>query len=229
MLAGYGATELGPCAAANTPDLANGDGPQSGTRAGSVGRTLPGVSVRIIHPETREPVPAGTAGLLLVNSPSRMAGYHGAPVKTQEVLRDGFYESGDLAYIDEDGFLFITDRLSRFSKIAGEMIPHLKIEEAAGEILAYSSCFVTGVADERRGERLVMLYADPRMAPAEIVAHLSAASLPPLWIPKRENIFLIDAIPVLGTGKTDLAKARAIALEKIQTQPENAVEAGLFA
>ncbi|MGA8028056.1 MAG: AMP-binding protein, partial [Bryobacteraceae bacterium] len=225
LSAGYGATELGPCATVNTPDMPSGDGVQLGTRAGSVGRTLPGVSVRIVHPETFEPLPPGKQGLLLVASPSRMAGYHGAPAKTEEVLRDGFYVTGDLGYLNEDGFVYLTDRLARFSKIAGEMVPHLKIEDAAHGILADSPCFVTGIPDDRRGERLVMLYTQPRITPAQIVEHLNASGLPPLWIPKRDNVYLVDAIPVLGTGKADLAKARAMSMERVQSQPSTAVEA----
>ncbi len=224
LLAGYGATELGPCATANTPDMPNGDGVQCGTRAGSVGRTLPGVSVRVVHPETFEPLPSGAQGLLLVNSPSRMAGYCGPTAKTRQALREGFYVTGDLGYLDEDGFLFITDRLARFSKIGGEMIPHLKIEDAAAGVLAGSACFVTGIEDERRGERLILLYTQPGVTPAQIVGQLDAAGLPPLWIPKRENVYLIDAIPVLGTGKVDLAKARSLAIQKAQTQPHAAAE-----
>jgi acyl-[acyl-carrier-protein]-phospholipid O-acyltransferase/long-chain-fatty-acid--[acyl-carrier-protein] ligase len=216
LLAGYGATELGPCAAANTLDAPNGEGIQPGIRAGSVGRTMPGVSVRVVHPETFTPLPHGQQGLLLINSPSRMAGYHDEPSKTGQVLHDGFYITGDLAYLDEDGFVFITDRLSRFSKIGGEMVPHLKIEEGANGVLADSSCFVTGVPDERRGERLIMLYTRPDVTPAQIVEHLKAA-LPPLWVPKREDVHLVDAIPVLGTGKLDLAQARALASAKMQS------------
>ncbi len=225
LLAGYGATELGPCAAANIPDMPNVDGVQCGTRLGSVGRTLPGVSVRVVNPDTLQPVPLGQQGLLLVNSPSRMAGYHRAPGKTQEVLRGGFYVTGDLGYVDEDGFLFITDRLARFSKIGGEMVPHLKIEDAVSNILENSPCFVTAVADDRRGERLVILYTRPDVTPAQVVQYLSAAGIPALWIPKRENVYLINAIPVLGTGKIDLAKARRIAMEETQTHRGTAVEA----
>jgi acyl-[acyl-carrier-protein]-phospholipid O-acyltransferase/long-chain-fatty-acid--[acyl-carrier-protein] ligase len=193
------------------------DGVQPGTRAGSVGRTLPGVSIRIVDPETFAPVPHGEQGLLLVNSPSRMARYFGDSGKTNQVLRDGFYITGDLGYVDEDGFVFITDRLSRFSKIGGEMVPHLKIEEAANEIFAASNCFVTGAPVERRGERLVLLYTEPDITSAQIIERLNGV-LPPLWVPKRENVYLVDTIPVLGTGKLDLAKARALAMAKLQNQ-----------
>ncbi len=223
LLAGYGATELGPCAAVNTPENANGSG-QEGTRSGSVGRPLPGVSVRIVDPDTREPLPPGVQGMLLVKSPSRMPGYFGAPDKTADALHDGFYVTGDLAYVDEDGFLYITDRLARFSKIGGEMVPHLKIEDAVSDLLGGSS-FVTGVADERRGERLIMLYTSADITPPQIIERLNAADLPQLWIPKRENLYLVDAIPILGTGKVDLAKARALAIDKASTESRRAVPA----
>lgn len=218
LLAGYGATELGPCASVNTPEWAGHDN-QPGIRAGSVGHPLPLVAVRIMDPETFEPLPAGEQGMLLVKSPSRMKDYHHDPQKTAEVLRDGFYITGDLASIDEDGFLFIKDRVSRFSKIGGEMVPHLRIEEAASAILKNASCFVTGVPDERRGERLVMLYTSDSVTPAELIHQLNEAGLPPLWIPKRENFYRVDAIPILGTGKVDLGKARALAIEKSKLVP----------
>jgi acyl-[acyl-carrier-protein]-phospholipid O-acyltransferase / long-chain-fatty-acid--[acyl-carrier-protein] ligase len=217
LLAGYGATELGPCAAVNTPELANGTG-QLGSRAGSVGRPLPGISVRIVDPDTLDPLVSGQEGMLLIKTPSRMTGYHGAPEKTAEVLRDGFYITGDLAYVDDDGFLFITDRLTRFSKIGGEMVPHLRIEDAAGHLLGDSLSFVTGIPDERRGERLVMLYTSPKITPAQLIEHLNAVGLPQLWIPKRESFYLVDSIPLLGSGKVDLAKARALAIEKAEAE-----------
>lgn len=214
LLAGYGATELGPAAAVNTPNV-NGQGSQCGTRAGSVGRPLPGTSMRVINAETFAPLPPGEQGMLLVKSPSRMQGYYGEPQKTRGVLHDGFYVTGDLARIDEDGFVFITDRLARFSKIGGEMVPHLKIEEVASEVLTDAGCFVTGVSDEKRGERLVLLYTSTNIEAAEILNHLQAANLPPLWIPKRDNIYFVDSIPVLGTGKVDLAGARALAATRV--------------
>jgi acyl-[acyl-carrier-protein]-phospholipid O-acyltransferase/long-chain-fatty-acid--[acyl-carrier-protein] ligase len=153
--------------------------------------------------------------MLLVNGSSRMVGYLGAPEKTAQVLRDGYYVTGDLGYVDEDGFLYVTDRLARFSKIGGEMVPHLKIEDALSDILRNTPCFVTGVPDERRGERLGVLYTLPEIMPAQLVQHLNEVGLPALWIPKRENFYLVDAIPVLGTGKVDLANARALVLERM--------------
>src|SRR3990167_7158604 len=118
---------------------------------------MPGIAVRIVNPETGEPVPPGQPGLLLVRGPNVMQGYLGRPDKTAEVLRDGWYVTGDIAILDEDGFLEITDRLSRFSKIGGEMVPHLKIEEVLHELAGVTeqTFAVTGVPDGKRGERLV--------------------------------------------------------------------------
>jgi acyl-[acyl-carrier-protein]-phospholipid O-acyltransferase / long-chain-fatty-acid--[acyl-carrier-protein] ligase len=221
-LAGYGCTEVGPGVAVNTPDVVNGPIKQEGSRHGSVGRPLPGVAVRIVDSETFQPLPAGEQGMVLVNGLSRMVGYHGTPQRTAQVLRDGYYVTGDLGYVDEDGFLYITDRLARFSKIGGEMVPHLKIEDALGEVLGNTTCFVTGIPDERRGERLGVLYTAPEITPAQLVQHLNALGLPALWIPKRENFYLVDSIPILGSGKLDLAKARGLVQERMARDLANA-------
>src|SRR3990167_7574144 len=120
---------------------------------------MPGIAVRIVNPETGEPVPPGQPGLLLVRGPNVMQGYLGMPEKTAEVLRDGWYVTGDIAFLDEDGFLEITDRLSRFSKIGGEMVPHTKVEDTLQELAGSDEPVfaVTGVPDERKGERLVVV------------------------------------------------------------------------
>jgi acyl-[acyl-carrier-protein]-phospholipid O-acyltransferase/long-chain-fatty-acid--[acyl-carrier-protein] ligase len=139
-----------------------------------------------------------------------MLGYLGQAQRTAEVFHDGWYITGDIALIDDEGFVRITDRLSRFSKIAGEMVPHLRIEEAIGTVIGDAPCAVTAVADEQRGERLVAMYVS-ELPPAELYTQLSAADLPRLWLPKRENIYQVDSLPVLGKGKLDLrgVKARA--------------------
>lgn len=142
-----------------------------------------------------------------------MLGYLNAPEKTSEVLRDGWYVTGDIATIDDDGFIRLTDRLSRFSKIAGEMVPHVRIEETLAQILGDSPCVVTAIPDESKGERLVAFYARPDVSPETLWSRLCESSLPKLWIPKRENLHYLDAIPLLGTGKVDLKRVRALALE----------------
>jgi acyl-[acyl-carrier-protein]-phospholipid O-acyltransferase/long-chain-fatty-acid--[acyl-carrier-protein] ligase len=117
-----------------------------------------------------------------------------------------------VASIDADGFIQLTDRLSRFSKIGGEMVPHLRIEEALRPMLApEAACVVSSLPDESKGERLVLLHSDPALDAAGAWAGLSAAGLPKLWIPRMNCIFRVGSIPVLGTGKTDLRKVKELA------------------
>jgi len=108
------------------------------------------------------------------------------------------------------------DRLSRFNKIAGEMVPHLKIEEVLREVLGDGCCAVAGVPDERRGERLAVVYVSETVTAAEMIRHLEASGLPALWIPKRDHFRKVAAIPALGSGKVDLKGVRAIAMEQVK-------------
>ena len=133
-LEGYGCTECSPVVAVNTRDYRAAGFHQVGAKRGRIGHPLPGVSIRIVDPETSAELPPDSPGLLLVKGPNVMQGYLDKPEKTAEVLRDGWYTTGDIAAEDEDGFLTITDRLSRFSKIGGEMVPHIKIEESLHEV-----------------------------------------------------------------------------------------------
>ena len=203
-LEGYGCTEMSPVVAVNAPDYSAGRDSQTGTKHGTVGHPLPGVAARIVDPVSFDPLPVHSEGLLLVKGSNRMAGYLNQAARTAEVFHDGWYVTGDIARIDDQGFLTITDRLSRFSKIGGEMVPHLKVEEAILGVLGDASCAVTGVPDEQRGERLVALYVDPSVTPAELWQRLSQTDLPRLWLPKRENLHRVDELPQLGTGKLDL-------------------------
>ena len=127
-------------------------------------------------------------------------------------MSDGWYVSGDIARMDEDGFIHITDRLSRFSKIGGEMVPHMKIEETLAALLqeGYAAA-VTAVPDESKGERIVAFYTDPALRPGEVWEQLSSTPLPRLWIPKKDDIHFIESIPTLGTGKVDLRRVRDLA------------------
>jgi acyl-[acyl-carrier-protein]-phospholipid O-acyltransferase/long-chain-fatty-acid--[acyl-carrier-protein] ligase len=222
LLEGYGCTEMSPVVAVNGPDFEGDHMTQTSGKPGTVGLPVPGVAVSIVDPNTMEPLPPNHEGLLLVRGSNRMLGYLGQAERTAEVCRDGWYVTGDIAVIDDEGFIRITDRLSRFSKIAGEMVPHLKIEEALYAIAGEYPLAVTGVPDEQRGERLVVLYTRPDISPGEIWRQLSETDLPKLWLPKRENIYQVDAIPTLGTGKADLRAIRAKAQSFAQA---NAVEA----
>jgi acyl-[acyl-carrier-protein]-phospholipid O-acyltransferase / long-chain-fatty-acid--[acyl-carrier-protein] ligase len=224
-LEGYGCTECSPVVAVNTRDFRAPGFRQVGGKRGRIGHSLPGISVRIVDPDTSEPVPVGTPGLLLVRGPNVMKGYLGKPEKTAEVLRDGWYVTGDIAAEDEDGFLAITDRLSRFSKIGGEMVPHIKIEEKLQELSDSTDheaseqgntgqrFVVTTVPDGKKGERLIVLHT---MSPDELTSvleKLSQAGLPNLWTPRANQFFAVEEFPHLGTGKLDLRRIREIALQ----------------
>jgi acyl-[acyl-carrier-protein]-phospholipid O-acyltransferase/long-chain-fatty-acid--[acyl-carrier-protein] ligase len=214
-LEGYGCTECSPVVAVNTRDYRAAGFHQVGAKRGRIGHPLPGVSVRIVDPESGAELGADTPGLLLVRGPNVMQGYLGKPEKTAEVLRDGWYVTGDIAAEDEDGFLTITDRLSRFSKIGGEMVPHIKIEESLHEVIsADEQCFVvTGVPDGKKGERLVVLHTLNADALSAALEKLPSAGLPNLWTPRANQFFRIDELPLLGTGKLDLRRVKQMALE----------------
>jgi acyl-[acyl-carrier-protein]-phospholipid O-acyltransferase/long-chain-fatty-acid--[acyl-carrier-protein] ligase len=212
---GYGCTECSPAATVNTHDFRAAGYRQVGTKRGKIGHPLPGMSVRIVSPETGALLPIGEAGLLLLHGPNVMRGYLGNPQKTAEVVRDGWYNTGDIAALDEDGFLEIRDRLSRFSKIGGEMVPHIKIEEKLHEIAGVTeqTFAVTGVPDESKGERLVVLHTAIESKLKDIQEKLGTAGLPNLWVPRVNQFYRVEKIPVLGTGKMDLRNIREQALK----------------
>jgi acyl-[acyl-carrier-protein]-phospholipid O-acyltransferase/long-chain-fatty-acid--[acyl-carrier-protein] ligase len=215
LLEGYGCTEMSPVVSVNIPDVTHGSFRQEGTRPGSVGHPIPGVVARVVDPETGEGPLVGTPGLLLVRGPNRMLGYLCQPERTAEVFRDGWYVTGDIAVIDEDGFIRITDRLARFSKIGGEMVPHGGVEEVLATLLGPdASCAVTAVPDEARGERLVAFYTDAALSASQLWESLCRTTLPKLWIPKREDLHFVESMPVLGTGKVDLRALRQLAVDR---------------
>ncbi len=224
-LEGYGCTELSPVAIMNTPNFERKGIKQTGYKLGTVGHPIPGVVAKVVDPETGSVRGANEEGLLLIKGPNVMLGYLGSLEKTNEVIRDGWYVTGDLAIIDEEGFVTITDRLSRFSKIGGEMVPHGRIEEEIQKIVKNVEpiCVVTGVPDEKKGEKLVVLHTISLDA-AEITAQLSEGGLPNLWIPKKENFYKVDSLPLLGSGKLDLKSIKNKALELCNyreiTQPQ---------
>ena len=214
---GYGVTECAPVIAVNCPDFRAAGFYQPASRRGTVGQPLPGVSVQIVDPEQYTPLPAGTPGMLLVKGPNVMNGYLGREDLTAQAMRNGWYITGDIAMVDDDGFLTITDRLSRFSKIGGEMVPHGKVEEAlqqaAGADVPVFA--VTGIPDDRKGEQLAVLHTLDESRISEILAKLSANGLPNLFIPPRGNFLKVEALPVLGTGKMDLRRLKQIAMERL--------------
>ncbi|HJT77153.1 MAG TPA: AMP-binding protein, partial [Gemmataceae bacterium] len=215
-LEGYGCTELAPVAATNVPDVEVRGVRQVGNRPGTIGQPVPGVAARVVHPETLKPLPTGEEGLLLIYGPNVMRGYLGQEGLTRQVVRDGWYVTGDMARIDKDGFVTITGRLARFAKIGGEMVPLQKIEEELHGILETCEqvCVVTAVPDEKKGERVVVLHLPlPGTDPRQLSERLTGRGLPSLGLPGERDFYLVPEIPVLGTGKLDLKRVKELALE----------------
>ena len=213
---GYGTTETSPVVTINTRDFRSAGFRQVGAKRGSIGHPLPGMVARIVDPDTGEPLALGQAGLLLVKGPNVMQGYLGQAEKTAEVLRNDWYTTGDIAAMDEDGFLVITDRLSRFSKIGGEMVPHIKVEDNLHEMaeLTDQTFAVTGVPDEKKGERLVVLYQNLDESVVDsVIEKLTICDLPNIWKPRGDQFFKVEALPYLGTGKLDLKQVKILATE----------------
>ena len=219
VLEGYGLTETSPVVSTNLPDPAPSrpdDTVQPSDRTGSVGKLLPGEAAQIRDPETDALLSPHELGMLWLKGPNIFEGYLNEPERTAEVLRDGWFKTGDLGRLDEDGFLYIEGRLSRFSKIAGEMVPHETIETKIIEAFALKTeeeriVAIVGVPDRAKGEALVLL-ATRALSPEKIRESLLAAGLPNLWIPR--TIKLVEKIPILGSGKLDLGKCKELALER---------------
>lgn len=213
-LEGYGCTECGPVVSVNVPDFQAPGFHQVGHKPGSVGLPLPGVAVRVVDPASFEPLPPNEPGLLLVRGPNVMEGYWKRPDLTAAALRDGWYVTADIARLDEDGFIYLTDRLARFSKIGGEMVPHARVEEVLHELAGVTErCFVvTSVPDESRGERLVVFHRleDPHLQTC-LQRLAGTQALPNLWKPRPDQFYRVDAFPLLGTGKLDLCAIRQLA------------------
>ena len=234
LMEGYGCTEAAPVVSANLPGGGHLPPRQRGHRQGSIGRPLPGVAVKIVDPDAY-PVEVterggGESGLILVKGPNVMKGYIEMAEKTAEVLRDGWYTTGDIGYLDRDGFLFITDRLSRFSKIGGEMVPHGRVEEVISdlmfELLGPSSeeaeeeavvpeLAVAAVEHASKGERLIVLHTPLPFDLDQLKARLAASDLPALFCPAPNAWVEVPELPKLGTGKLDLRGLSEMAREKV--------------
>jgi acyl-[acyl-carrier-protein]-phospholipid O-acyltransferase/long-chain-fatty-acid--[acyl-carrier-protein] ligase len=219
-LEGYGATELSPLASVNVPDVEIDRVKQIGNKPGSVGHPVPGVAMKVVNLDTLDPVGEGEAGLLLVKGPNVMLGYINNEQATREAIRDGWYITGDIATMDRDGFVTLTDRISRFSKIGGEMIPHIAVEEVLLQALdtADRVVAVTGIPDEKKGEKLVVLFTEEAGGPEKLREFLDAGELPNLWKPSPNAYVQVDEIPILGSGKLDIETVRRLAREGMDTK-----------
>ncbi|HAL45185.1 MAG: 2-acyl-glycerophospho-ethanolamine acyltransferase [Planctomycetes bacterium GWF2_42_9] len=214
---GFGATELSPVVSLNIPDVAVNEVRQIGTKEGSVGHPLPGIAAKIVNIETDEPLTNENAqGLLMVKGPNIMLGYLNDSQRTEQVIKDGWYNTGDIAKIDNDGFIRITDRLSRFSKIAGEMVPHGTIEQVLNDALAATEpvVAVTAVEDEKRGEELIVFFVQSAGPAEKLYDIIAKSNLPNIAKPRKENFIEIDAMPTLGSGKINFGKLKEIAAIK---------------
>jgi len=213
---GYGLTETSPVVSVNLPEpkpAKPGDQVQLSSRLGSVGKMAPGIAAEIREPEADRKLSLHDTGMLWLRGPNIFEGYLRDPKRTADVLRDGWFKTGDIGRFDEDGFLYIEGRLSRFSKIGGEMVPHEAIEQKIIAALGLDGqsermIAIIGVTDEAKGEALVLLSAvDVDLA--QLRTKLQEAGVPNLWIPRR--VCRIDSIPVLASGKLDLGKCKELA------------------
>lgn len=221
-LEGYGATELSPVCAISLPNVVVDTLPETGNRTDRLGRVLPGMAMKIIHPETRLTLAPGEEGLICIKGPNVMRGYLKRDDLTAQVLSNGWYDTGDIGVMDTDGFFAITDRLSRFSKIGGEMISHGAVEQALQDALklAPATLAVIAIPDERKGEKLCVCHLPLEIDDATRSAQLKALELPNLWKPNPKNWFQIEQIPLLGSGKIDyrLLKQQVLLLDSQQSE-----------
>ncbi|MFT5303222.1 MAG: acyl-[acyl-carrier-protein]-phospholipid O-acyltransferase [Mariniblastus sp.] len=221
---GYGTTELSPVACVNIPYARqSGKKFQVDAKEGTVGRPMPNCAAKITDLDTGEQLGPNQAGMLWITGPNVMQGYLNKPEATAEVLQDGWYKTGDVAIIDDDGFVKITGRMSRFSKIGGEMVPHLKIEEILTRLLDTTPnddsddhllVAVTAVPNDKKGERLIVLHTNVAQSAEEMQQALKADGLPNIFIPSLDSFIQVDSLPLLGTGKLDLRGIKDLALEK---------------
>ena len=214
----YGATEVSPLVAANVPPARHVPGRPADAREGTVGQPILGCHARITEREGLKELPVGEEGMLWISGPNVMQGYLDRPDLTAKVIHDGWYCTGDIAKLDAEGFITITGRESRFSKIGGEMVPHLSIEEAVNEALGAPEgelmAVVTAVPDTAKGERLIVFHLPIAQAPTEIVQKLLQRGLPKLWVPSVDSFAEIAELPVLGSGKLDLRHLSDLARQR---------------
>jgi acyl-[acyl-carrier-protein]-phospholipid O-acyltransferase/long-chain-fatty-acid--[acyl-carrier-protein] ligase len=210
---GYGTTETSPGASVNLPDIKSPF--KLRNRPGTVGKAFSGTEFRIVDPDSLEPIKTGEDGLILIGGPQIMKGYLKMPEKTAEVIEiiDGYrwYRTGDKGHLDEDGFLTIVDRYSRFAKIGGEMISLTTVEEEILDACNDKDLEVaaTCLPDQRKGEKIVLL-ATNNLDKNKLKKLLSDAKVNPLYQPAQ--VLIVEEIPKLGSGKTDFGATKKIAL-----------------
>jgi acyl-[acyl-carrier-protein]-phospholipid O-acyltransferase/long-chain-fatty-acid--[acyl-carrier-protein] ligase len=218
VMEGYGLTETSPVSNVNIPnvDTENNTELIPSERFGSVGQFLPGVAVRITDTNNNTQIPINQSGMIWLKGSNIFKEYLHLPEQTNDVIKEKWFKTGDIGRVDEDGFLYIEGRLSRFSKIGGEMVPHETIEAHVNKALGYDSeaekkIAVVGVPDEAKGEALVMI-SSVEMDNDSIKAlrqNLLDSGVAALWIPKK--IVKVEEIPSLASGKLDIKGCEELA------------------
>jgi acyl-[acyl-carrier-protein]-phospholipid O-acyltransferase/long-chain-fatty-acid--[acyl-carrier-protein] ligase len=215
---GYGCTETAPVASVNTENTLHNDYTtlQINNKPGTVGPALPGTQFLIVDPETNIPLPTGEAGMILIGGCQVMQGYLKDPDRTNSVIVKingiRYYRTGDKGYLDEDGFLTIVDRYSRFAKLGGEMVSLGAVEKKIQDTPVLEGCdyLVTTIPDSAKGEKIVLLYQGEK-DPKDVISELRASNFPPIMLPSLA--FAVEKVPKLGTGKADFTTAKKVAKE----------------
>ena len=222
LVEGYGATETSPVISVNLPDSIDPHTFQVivGNKPGSVGQALPGTIVKVVDPETFEELPSGEDGLIVVGGVQVMKGYLKDPEKTAQVIQEvngvRYYKTGDKGHIDEDGFIFIVDRYSRFAKVGGEMISLGRVEEMVESIFSEGfEAIAVSIPDEKKGECIVLLYSG-ELEPSEVKERVRSSSMAAIMQPSQ--VLKVDSLPKLPSGKADFKKARQVAIEQVRSQ-----------
>ncbi|PCJ39536.1 MAG: hypothetical protein COA71_13860 [SAR86 cluster bacterium] len=212
---GYGATETAPVASVNMPDETDNDGNIIiNHKPGSVGLPVTDTEILIVDPETMETLPTGEAGMILIHGGQVMREYLNNPEKSKLALPEingmTWYVSGDKGYLDEDGFLFIQDRYSRFAKIGGEMVALGQVEATIRKVIGDIELEVVAmnIPDSKKGETVIVL-TNRSLDKSELRDKLLGNGLTTLSLPSA--YFLVDEIPKLGSGKTDFGTAKKLA------------------
>lgn len=217
---GFGCTETTPVASVNTRDSLMDDYKTVvvGNKPGTVGVPMPGCQFRVVDPETMQELPLGEDGLILVGGAQIMKGYLKDPERTAAALTviDGrrWYKTGDKGHIDEDGFITIVDRYSRFAKLGGEMVSLGAVDFKISENAVFDSIdhFTVAVPDSGKGEKIVLVYAGEE-SEEKVKQLLHQIGLPPLMVPGA--VVKVENLPKLGSGKADVQTGKKIAMERL--------------
>lgn len=206
---GYGTTETSPVVSTNIPGF---------NKPGSIGKVIPNTQVKILNVDTGEECKPGEVGKIMVKGDSVMKGYYGDPELTSKVLKNGWYDTGDMGFLDEDGFLWHAGRLRRFTKVGGEMVSLVKVENILEKYLPEGvSCCVVEISDEKKGSFIVAAVSE-QVNKTEILRKMMN-DLPSIALPRQ--FIVINNLPVMGTGKIDFTTVTKLVQERMNQKTEN--------